>query len=67
MILPDTRWNKVKRFFTEEERMLLTAAVTGETAMQRGYIIELTKLPPGLRAKVEFHFLGSDQAVGGAA
>ena len=57
MILPQSRWEQVRKYFSEDETVAIHFAVTGEPAMQRGFVIDATQLAPELRAKLKSHFL----------
>ena len=56
MILPQSRWEQVCKWFDDEERLAIHVATTGQPAMQRGFVIDETKVSPELRAKLKFHF-----------
>ena len=57
MILPQRRWEQVRQYFTDDETLAVHEAVTGEPAIQRGFIVDEKQLAPELRAKLKFHFL----------
>jgi hypothetical protein len=52
MLIQDDRWKVVREQFSEEEKIELRQAVTGETICPRGFYIDETKLNPQLNAKV---------------
>jgi hypothetical protein len=54
--LPQHRWNEVRQHFTEEEKVALRNAATGEVLFPRGAVIDAEKLEPHLRAKVNLLF-----------
>jgi len=56
MILPQSRWEQVHEWFSDEECEQINLAVTGDSALQKGHVINEKQLSPQLRAKVEFHF-----------
>ena len=57
MILAQSRWEQVRKYFDEDETLAIHEAVTGEPAIQRGFVVDEKQLPPELRAKLKFHFL----------
>lgn len=57
MILPQSRWLEIRQYFTDQQCEEINLAVTGETAMQKGHVIDETKLPAGVRALLDLHLL----------
>lgn len=48
----DSKWNKIRENFTEEEKESFRQAVVGESICPKGVSIELSKLPIELRDKL---------------
>jgi hypothetical protein len=56
MILPQSRWEQVLKWFSDDEKLAIHEAVTGQPAMQKGVIVDDRQLTAELRAKLKFHF-----------
>jgi hypothetical protein len=56
MLMPLNRWEEVREWFSEDERLDLNLAIVGESVCPKGAILDETKLSPALREKVAFHF-----------
>ena len=56
MVLPQSRWEQVSTWFTEEEVAAIHIATTGDSVMQKGCIVDEKQLPERLQAKLKFHF-----------
>ena len=57
MILSQRRWEQVLKRYTEEEKLEIHLAVTGQPAMQRGFLIDEKRLSLELRAKLQLDFM----------
>lgn len=52
MLVRDSAWEKIRKKFSETEKIQLRKAVTGETICPRGFNVESTKTPPELWKKL---------------
>jgi hypothetical protein len=52
MLIRDTTWDRIRMQFTEDEKVELRKAVTGETICPRGFCLEPTQLPEALGNKL---------------
>ena len=54
MLLENRTWDKIREQFSEDEKMLLRAAVTGEVFCPwRGWVLDPDRLEAELRKKIE--------------
>lgn len=52
MLLRMTTWERIRMQFSEDEKSLLNAAITGEIICPRGCTVDADKLPSDLREKL---------------
>lgn len=53
MLIQDSTWDKIRERFTEDEKKILRAHVTGETVCPRGIVVDADALPKELREKLQ--------------
>ena len=59
MLIRDEVWLKIREQFTEGEKAVLRANMTGETICPKGCTVSLADLGPNLRAKLETAITGA--------
>jgi hypothetical protein len=52
IFIRDSRWSEIREQFSEEEKVELRAAVTGEVICPRGFYIDPLKLTGYVAAKI---------------
>ncbi len=53
MLITDVTWNRIREQFSEDEKALLRAHITGETICPRGIVVEESELSTELAAKLK--------------
>lgn len=53
MLVRISRWNEIRYLFTPEERLQINDAITAEVICPRGGEVDLEKLTPELKEKLQ--------------